>query len=184
MYVLIHFLTARTSRKKSVQATLIAATRIPAYYPNSFILSIFWKLYILHDGIGIFVHSHSKGGLVKDATKQLPRYQEEERPWGGFKRLTHNEQTTVKIITVNAGQSISLQRHQHRDEYWYVCEGTGIIHIDGVDYEAREGNDFFCPRGCVHRVSGGPEGTTFIEIAFGEFDEGDIERLEDRYGRT
>jgi mannose-6-phosphate isomerase-like protein (cupin superfamily) len=121
---------------------------------------------------------------VKDATKRLPRYWEEERPWGGFKRFTHNEPTTVKIITVNAGQPISLQRHKHRDEYWYVFKGTGIIHIDGVDYEAREGSDFFCPRGCIHRVSGGPEGTTFLEIAFGEFDEADIERLEDRYGRT
>jgi len=46
------------------------------------------------------------------------------------------------------------------------------------------------PRGCTapggfeHRVTGGPEGTTFLEIAFGDFDESDITRLEDRYGRT
>lgn len=117
------------------------------------------------------------------AMKKLPRFEEEVRPWGNFKRLTHNELSTVKIITVGPGQSISLQRHHHRDEYWYVFKGTGIIHIDGIDYEAHEGRDFFCPSGCTHRVSGGPEGTIFIEIAFGEFDENDIERLEDRYGR-
>ena len=121
---------------------------------------------------------------MTNATKKLPRFEEVVRPWGRFKRFTHNEQTTVKTIRVDPGHSISLQRHRHRDEYWYVIEGTGIIHIDGVDYEASEGSDFFCPRGCVHRVSGGPEGTTFIEIAFGEFDENDIERLEDLYGRS
>ena len=40
------------------------------------------------------------------------------------------------------------------------------------------------PAGFEHRVTGGPEGTTFLEIAFGDFDESDITRLEDRYGRT
>ena len=35
-----------------------------------------------------------------------------------------------------------------------------------------------------HGVAGGPEGLLFLEIAFGDFDEGDITRLEDDYGRA
>lgn len=121
---------------------------------------------------------------MTNAVEKLPRYEENARPWGGFRRFTHNEISTVKIITVHAEHAISLQRHQHRDEYWYVFKGSGIVHIDGIDHEAIEGSDFFCPRGCVHRISSGPEGATFLEIAFGDFDENDIERLGDHYGRT
>jgi mannose-6-phosphate isomerase len=116
--------------------------------------------------------------------EDLANYKKEERPWGNFERFTLNEQTTVKIITVKAGESISLQTHEHRDEFWRVLKGSGVIHINGHDNQATEGSQFFSPRGSEHRVTGGPEGTIFLEIAFGDFDEGDINRLEDRYGRA
>ena len=114
----------------------------------------------------------------------LANYKKEERPWGNFERFTLNEKITVKIITVKAGEYFSLQTHEHRDEFWHVISGSGVIHIGNVENQAHEGNSFFCPRGVQHRVSGGPGGTTFLEIAFGDFDEGDITRLEDKYGRA
>ena len=114
----------------------------------------------------------------------LANYEKETRPWGKFERFTLNEKTTVKIITVHAGESISLQTHAYRDEFWRVLSGSGTIRIGGVDNEAREESAFFCPRGTEHRVTGGPEGIRFLEIAFGDFDENDITRLEDRYGRA
>lgn len=117
------------------------------------------------------------------ATKALRKYEKGLQPWGHHMRFTDNEHSTVKIITVGVGHSISLQHHHHRDEYWYVIKGSGVIHIDGIDYQAHEGDDFFCPRGSIHRVSGGPESTILLEIAFGDFSEADITRLEDRYGR-
>jgi mannose-1-phosphate guanylyltransferase/mannose-1-phosphate guanylyltransferase/mannose-6-phosphate isomerase len=116
--------------------------------------------------------------------EELAHYKKEDRPWGDFERFTLNEKTTVKIITVNAGQSISLQTHEHRDEFWRVIKGLGIIHINGKDNHAHEGSSFFSPRHSEHRVTGGPEGTIFLEIAFGDFDEQDIKRLEDNYGRA
>jgi mannose-1-phosphate guanylyltransferase/mannose-1-phosphate guanylyltransferase/mannose-6-phosphate isomerase len=114
----------------------------------------------------------------------LAHYEKETRPWGDFERFTLNEKTTVKIITVDAGQSISLQTHEHRDEFWHVIKGSGIIHIGDKENNAHEGSAFFCPRNTTHRVTGGAEGTVFLEIAFGEFDEHDIKRLEDQYGRA
>ncbi len=114
----------------------------------------------------------------------LPHYEKEDRPWGGFERFTLNEPTTVKIITVKEGESISLQTHEHRDEFWRVISGSGTIRIGDTDHPAHEGDTFFCPRHEEHRVTGGAGGTTFLEIAFGEFDEQDITRLEDRYGRA
>jgi len=114
----------------------------------------------------------------------LSQYQKEERPWGNFERFTLNEKTTVKIVTVNAEESISLQTHEHRDEFWRVIKGSGIIRIGDTDNDAHEGDTFFTPRHSRHRVTGGPEGLSFLEIAFGDFDEEDIDRLEDLYGRT
>ena len=76
-------------------------------------------------------------------------------------------------------------KHSHPGhEVAYVLEGSGVIRIGDEERVENKGSVFFCPRGCVHRVSGGPEGTKFLEIAFGEFDEKDIERLEDLYGRS
>lgn len=114
----------------------------------------------------------------------LTHYAKDERPWGDFERFTLNEKTTVKIITVKPGQSISLQTHEHRDEFWRVIKGSGIIRIGDKENIAHEGSAFFCPRHSEHRVTGGPEGTVFLEIAFGDFDEQDIKRLEDLYGRA
>jgi mannose-6-phosphate isomerase-like protein (cupin superfamily) len=114
----------------------------------------------------------------------LNNYQKEVRPWGNFERFTLNEKTTVKIVTVNPNEAISLQTHEHRDEFWRVIKGSGTIRIGEIDYPAKEGDTFFSPRESKHRVEGGSEGLSFLEIAFGDFDEQDITRLEDKYGRA
>ncbi len=113
----------------------------------------------------------------------LTHFEKEERPWGDFERFTLNEKTTVKIITVKEGESISLQTHEHRDEFWRVLKGSGLIRIGDTEHKAHEGSQYFCPRHSEHRVTGGIDGIIFLEIAFGDFDETDITRLEDRYGR-
>jgi len=113
----------------------------------------------------------------------LANYEKEERPWGHFERFTLNEATTVKIHTVRSGASLSLQKHEHRDEFWCVLAGSGTVRIGDENREAHAGDAFFAPRGTLHRVSAGPEGLTFLEIAFGTFDEHDETRLEDDYGR-
>jgi mannose-1-phosphate guanylyltransferase/mannose-6-phosphate isomerase len=107
----------------------------------------------------------------------------DERPWGNFRQYSLNEPSTVKIITVTAGESLSLQRHEHRDELWIVLDDGLVIEVDGTTTQASAGDEFFVPRGAVHRVAGGSTGGRFLEVAFGRFDEQDIERLEDRYGR-
>ncbi len=114
----------------------------------------------------------------------LTYYEKEERPWGSFERLTLNEKTTVKIITVNAGEAFSLQTHERRDEFWRVLTGLGVVRIGDTDSEAKAGDTFFSPRHSEHRVTAGQDGIVFLEISFGDFDEGDIKRLEDRYGRA
>ena len=115
--------------------------------------------------------------------EDLPHYEKQERPWGEFERFTLNEASTVKIITVKAGEEFSLQTHAHRDEFWRILSGSGTVTIGEQRYEAQAGGSFYCPRATKHRAEGGPEGLTFLEIAFGDFDESDITRFDDKYGR-
>ncbi len=116
--------------------------------------------------------------------ENLDNYHKEDRPWGAFEQFTLNEKTTIKIITVHAGEALSLQTHKHRSEFWRVLSGEGTIEIAGNKKEAKSGDMFYIPQGTEHRVEGGSSTIVFLEIAFGEFDEGDIVRLEDRYGRA
>lgn len=109
---------------------------------------------------------------------------EDARPWGRFRQYAHNQNVTVKVIEVHAGEKLSLQRHGQRDELWVVLDAGLVIEIGDDTVTADRGDEFLIPRGTTHRVSGGETGGRFLEVAFGEFDEDDIERLEDVYGRA
>ena len=109
-----------------------------------------------------------------------------EKPWGSFERYTHNLASTVKIITVAPGGTLSSQYHHRRDELWVVLDAGARVELDGEAVCPGVGEELFIPRGTVHRLSaaegGGP--VRVLEVSFGEFEEGDIVRLEDAYGRV
>jgi|SRR5665213_3268220 len=114
----------------------------------------------------------------------LTQREHEERPWGSFDRFTRGEASTVKIITVAAGKRLSLQYHQKRSEFWRVLAGSGTATIGSEEKPAAIGDEFEIAAGAQHRLAAGPEGLTVLEIAFGDFDEGDIVRVEDDFGRV
>jgi mannose-6-phosphate isomerase len=122
-----------------------------------------------------------RGGAVAD---RRPGVVVDHRPWGWFRRFACNETCTVKLIAVDPGERLSLQRHQHRDELWVVLDDGLQVEIDDRLVTAAAGDEFFIPRGTLHRVSAGLTGGRFLEVCFGHFDETDIERLEDAYGRA
>lgn len=115
---------------------------------------------------------------------QSPKPFQENRPWGNFIEFTRNTQSTVKIITVNPGEALSLQTHQSRDEFWNILSGDGNITIGDQNISAVIGENHFIPRETPHRIVGGTSKLAILEISFGNFDENDIVRLEDRYGRS
>ncbi len=107
-----------------------------------------------------------------------------ERPWGQFQQFVSNETVTVKIITVEAGHRLSLQRHQHRGEMWQILDVPMDITVDDRQWEAQPGEMVWVPRGATHRMgNSGSRPARLLEVAFGHFDENDIERLEDDYSR-
>lgn len=138
-------------------------------------------------------HDHDHGG-------RAPRYSADEydrgdrnpmadifraeRPWGEFQQFVSNETVTVKIITVQPGHRLSLQRHDHRGEMWQVLDVPIDITVDERTWRAEVGQTVWVPRGATHRMgNSGDRPGRLLEVAFGHFDEGDIERLEDDYSR-
>ena len=109
---------------------------------------------------------------------------EENRPWGSFRRFTNNVSSTVKIITVLPNEQLSLQSHQKRSEFWRVLKGGGYFEIDGNKHEVSIGDEYNVAIGAKHRIFSGAEGLEILEIGLGEFDEEDIVRYEDKYGRS
>ena len=54
-----------------------------------------------------------------------------DKPWGRFEQYTHNLPSTVKIITVAPGGTLSRQYHHHRDELWVVLDPGARVELDG-----------------------------------------------------
>lgn len=108
----------------------------------------------------------------------------DSRPWGKFVQFTKGEPSTVKILTVDPGQAFSLQKHSKREEFWYALSGSGTVEIGEEKIAITPGSKFFIPKETTHRITAGDEAVQMLEISIGEFDESDIVRLEDRYGRT
>jgi len=117
---------------------------------------------------------------------QTPASYREERPWGDFIEFTRNTSTTVKLLVIRPHEALSLQKHSERDEFWRIISGKGHVVIGDKRVDAVIDSEFFIPRGIQHRLEGGAgtESLIVLEISFGTFDDKDIVRLDDRYGRS
>jgi mannose-6-phosphate isomerase len=114
-----------------------------------------------------------------------PTTTEVEKPWGKFEQYTHNMLSTVKVITVQPGGALSLQYHHRRDELWVVLDDGAQIELGDRVIQPQVGDKVFIPRTTAHRLSTtGDSLVRILEVSFGEFDEDDIVRLEDVYGRA
>lgn len=106
-----------------------------------------------------------------------------ERPWGNFEQFTANEISTVKILQVKPLQRLSLQSHQNREELWVALDEGAVAEINGRKQYLEKGDKVVVPKGAKHRLSSESEIVRVLEIAFGKFDEEDIIRYEDDFGR-
>lgn len=107
------------------------------------------------------------------------------RPWGFYQTVHEGERFQVKRITVNAGASLSLQRHHHRAEHWVVVNGVAEVTKDEEIFVLHENESVYLPPLAMHRLSNpGKVPLNLIEVQSGSYlGEDDIERVEDIYGR-
>lgn len=109
-----------------------------------------------------------------------------QRPWGFYKTTVMNKYFQSKVICVNPNSQLSLQSHDHREEYWIVAHGKGLVQLDQTKMDVHCGSSVFVPKGCKHRLVNTDEKESLIitEVQIGDyFGEDDIHRYEDIYGR-
>jgi len=109
------------------------------------------------------------------------------RPWGSYTVLENRAAGyKLKRIEVSPGQSLSLQRHQHRSEHWVVVSGTATVTRDGEVFTVAKNESTFIPIGVRHRLENqGKIPLQIVEVQVGDYlGEDDIERFDDAYGRT
>ena len=100
------------------------------------------------------------------------------RPWGYYRILHEVTGTKVKELTVEPGQSLSMQRHQDRNEYWHVSSGSCVVeHESGQELLIPHTNTFI-PVNSWHRLTNPfAEPCKIVEIQYGSrCAEEDIER--------
>ncbi len=107
-----------------------------------------------------------------------------DKPWGSEEIYTQNEPSTVKILKVDPRGILSLQTHKNREEFWKILKGYGFVTLGDKKIEAHAGDSFFIKKGEAHRIEAQEIEIEFLEISYGAFDEEDIVRLEDAYGRV
>ncbi|MGY4884652.1 MAG: phosphomannose isomerase type II C-terminal cupin domain [Nanobdellota archaeon] len=107
---------------------------------------------------------------------------EVKRPWGLFKQFALNEKCTVKIIEVKPMEELSLQKHKKREENWYFIT-PGIIQLGKHIKKIKEGQLVKIKKNMPHRILAGANKVKVLEISFGNFNEKDEIRLEDKYHR-
>jgi D-beta-D-heptose 7-phosphate kinase/D-beta-D-heptose 1-phosphate adenosyltransferase len=112
-----------------------------------------------------------------------------ERPWGYY-RVLHNELGVVKVkeLVVMPGQRLSMQKHQHRAEHWFISKGVATLYTideNSTDFECLGEYKMFdnvhIERNQWHQLANQTESPLkIIEIQYGtECIEDDIVRQDD-----
>ena len=76
----------------------------------------------------------------------------DQRPWGHYTVLADEEDHKVKRIVVQPGKRLSLQRHQHRAEHWYVVKGGARVTLDESENILSAGDAVDIPIRTKHRI--------------------------------
>jgi mannose-1-phosphate guanylyltransferase/mannose-6-phosphate isomerase len=142
----------------------------------------------------VLVTQRARAEEVKDLVASLNNQGRSEprahrkvfRPWGSYEQISMGPTYQVKRIVINAGASISLQKHHKRSEHWVIVEGIASVHLDGQERDLHPNESIYIPMGSIHRLSNnGDKPLVVIEVQSGSYlGEDDIVRLEDIYGRS
>jgi mannose-6-phosphate isomerase len=122
--------------------------------------------------------------LTKPILESKPEIKSVSRPWGFFKQYANNEDCTVSLMTVLPGQRLSLQSHTGRAELWIVIDDGAVVQVGDKICEYKMGDEIWIPVNERHRLScKGNTPVRVLEVAFGNWQQEDIQRYDDAYKR-
>jgi mannose-6-phosphate isomerase len=109
-----------------------------------------------------------------------------DKPWGYELIWADTELYVGKILHVNAGEALSVQMHEKKDETLHLLSGKLILRAgpspDALGaVEFREGDSFRVRPGTVHMIEAVTD-VDVLEASTAHLD--DVVRFSDRYGRA
>lgn len=73
--------------------------------------------------------------------------------WGVKEILNRSKGYMVRKVTIFPGRSLSMHKHEKRNEHWSVVSGTATITMNGVTKEYSGNDSIFVPVGTFHKIS-------------------------------
>jgi mannose-6-phosphate isomerase len=107
------------------------------------------------------------------------------KPWGHETIWAHTEHYVGKVLHIKAGQALSVQYHNKKDETIHLLRGRMIYRVHDAqgtlrDVELHEGQSYRNEPGTVHQMEAVTD-CDVLEASTPHLD--DVVRLSDRYGR-
>ena len=92
------------------------------------------------------------------------------KPYGEVSVMGVTPHVALTKVTVNAGQSLSTQAHDEKDELYYIADGDGEVQKRDrygrvVIHRVKKGDVLHIPPGMIHKVTAGPVGLTILEAS-------------------
>lgn len=107
-----------------------------------------------------------------------------EKPWGHELVWARTDRYVGKILHVKAGQVLSLQYHNRKDETMHVLDGELILRTQPGDTliarPFKAGETVHIPARLIHQIEALVD-SNILEASTPELD--DLVRIQDRYGR-
>lgn len=103
-----------------------------------------------------------------------------DKPWGREIWYAHTDHYAGKVLEVKAGQRLSLQKHNIKEETLYLLSGAVKLTYGDKTYDWQPGQFIHIPTGTVHRFEA-IEDAVLLEVSTPHLE--DVVRIEDDYHR-
>ncbi len=109
-----------------------------------------------------------------------------EKPWGHELWWAQTERYVGKLLHVKAGNQLSLQYHERKDETIHLWSGELVLVLGEaggalVEHRMSRGDSFHVRPGTVHRMRAVTD-CDVLEVSTPEVE--DVVRVQDDYGRA
>jgi mannose-6-phosphate isomerase len=106
------------------------------------------------------------------------------KPWGHETIWARTDRYVGKILHINAGQELSVQYHNKKDETVHLLSGRIVYRVktgdELEDMQLKVGDSFRISPGTIHQMVALTD-CDVLEVSTPELD--DVVRLSDKYGR-
>lgn len=106
------------------------------------------------------------GGGKYSSSSEVNARKKVHTRWGNYDVLLDMPQLKVKLLNIDAGKKLSLQRHEKRSEFFFMPNGEVRMNLPGVWHAPQAPAD---------------KDLTIVEVQIGVSEEEDIERISEEH---